>query len=256
MKQAILFVLLVGVAYGQTPSTPPAQPQPPQVLRVFQIKNADVNRLAAMVDVFGARVRPDPSLRVISVSGTEEQVKAIADAISRYDVPPPAQKNVELTFQLVQALPTPVTDKLPSDLEPVIKQLRSTFAFQGYRLADTIQVRGRDGDSFDASSVANFTGMAANAPTTTSQLRAQRVTIGSTDKTPVIRIDNLRLGVRVPQCTNRISGGDCAGGAWQFMENGINTSVDVKEGQKVVIGKTAVGADSAIIIIVTAKVVD
>jgi hypothetical protein len=254
MKSAVLFVLLLGAAYGQAP--PPAASTAPHVLRVFEVKNADVNRLAAMVDVFGARVQPDASLRVISVSGTEEQVRAIEDAIKRFDVPPPARKNVELTFHLVQALPTAVMDKLPSDLEPVIKQLRSTFAFQGYRLADTIQVRGRDGDSFDASSVANFTGMVANAPTTTSQLRAQRVTIGSTDKTPVIRIDNLRLGVRVPQCTNRISGGDCAGGAWQFMDNGINTSVDVKEGQKVVIGKTAVGADSAIIIIVTAKVVD
>jgi hypothetical protein len=254
MKSAILLFVVLAAAYGQTASPPPST-SPPQVLRVFQIKNADVNRLAAMVDVFGARVRPDPSLRVISVSGTEEQVKAIADAISRYDVPPPAQKNVELTFQLVQALPTPVTDKLPGDLEPVIKQLRATFAFQGYRLADTIQVRGRDGDSFEASSVSNFAGMAASAPTSTSKLLVQRVSIGTADKTPVIRIDNLRLGVRIPQCQggNRPAS-ECA--AWQFMDNGINTSVDVKEGQKVVIGKTAVGADSAVIIVVTAKVVD
>lgn len=251
MKRAILFVLLLAPAFGQAPSTPAP---PPMVLRVFQIKNADVNRLARMVDVFGARVRPDPSLKVISVSGTEEQVKAIEDAIQRYDVPPPPQKNVDLTFHLVQALPAAVPDRLPADLEPVIKQLRTAFTFQGYRLADTIQVRTRDEDGFDASSAANFSGLFPNAPTTSSQLRAQRVTVITTGAVPVLRIDNLKLSVRVPQCTSKNNAGECA--QWNFMDNGVNTSVDVREGQKVVIGKTALGADSAVIIVVTAKVVD
>jgi hypothetical protein len=251
MKSAVLFVLLLAPAFGQAPSTPAP---PPMVLRVFQIKNADVKRLAAMVDIFGARVRPDPSLRVIAVSGPQEQVKAIEDAIQRYDVPPPPQKNVDLTFHLLQALPAAVQDNLPADREPVIKPLRTPFTFQGYRLADTIQVRARDEDGFDASSAANFAGLFPNAPTTSTQLRAQRATVIPSGAVPVIRIDNLRLNVRVPQCTGKNNAGECS--QWNFMDNGVNTSVDVREGQKVVIGKTALGADSAVIVVVTAKVVD
>lgn len=254
MRLGIVF-LIASVMFAQEAPAQPEKtpPPPPQVLRVFQVKNADVNRLAAIIDVFGARVRPDPALRVISVSGTQEQVKAIEDAIQRYDVPPPAQRNVELTFHLLQAMTAPGSEKLPVDLEAVVKQLKSTFAYQGYRLGDTLLVRSRDGDSFDASSTANFTGATPGAPNTTSQLRAQRVTIGVTDKVPMIRIDNLRVGVRLPYCSNS-NQSPCS--QWNFMDNGINTSVDIKEGQKVVIGKTAIGSDSAIVVVVTAKVVD
>jgi len=251
MKLGILF-LMAGALFAQQ-APPQPTPPPPQVLRVFQIKNADVSRLAAIVDVFGARVRPDPALRVISVSGTQEQVKAIEDAIQRYDVPPPAQKNVDLAFYLLQATAAQGEDKLPAELEPVVKQLKATFTYKGYGLGDTLLVRTRDGDGFEASSLANFAGSIPGAPNTTTQLRAQRVTIGVTDKVPMLRIDNLRLGVRLPNCTAR-AGGECT--SWNFMDNGITTSVDIREGQKVVIGKTAVGADSAIIVVVTAKVVD
>lgn len=254
MKRAVLFLLLTGALPAQvTPGEKPAGPPP--VLRVFQIKNADVNRLAAIIDVFGARVRPDPGLRVISVSGTPEQVKAIEDAIQRYDVPPPSQKNVELTFHLLQATPgaAPAADKLPAELEPVVKQLRATFAYQGYRVGDTILLRVRDGDRADASSTAAFSGQTAGTPNSTVQLRANRVTIGVTDKVAVIRIDNLNVGLRVPFCTTR-GGAECTG--WQYSDVGISTSVDIREGQKVVIGKTASGSDSAIIAVVTAKVVD
>lgn len=250
MRFAIVLLLATAV-WGQ--QTPQAVPAPPQVLRVFQIKNADVNRLAAIIDVFGARVRPDPALRVISVSGTTEQVKAIEDAITRYDVPPPAQKNVEMTFHLLLAGPAGGAEKMPSELEAVVKQLRATFPYQGYRVADTLQVRTRDGDGFEASSTASFYTVTPGAPSTSTQLRAQRVTIGMTDKVPMLRVDNLKLGLRVPYCSSQPSS-PCT--QFSFMDNGINTSIDIREGQKVVVGKTAVGSDSAIIVVVTARVVD
>ena len=40
------------------------------------------------------------------------------------------------------------------------------------------------------------------------------------------------------------------------VESGVNTDVDVREGQKVVVGKSNFGAEDAFILVVTAKVVE
>ncbi len=46
-------------------------------------------------------------------------------------------------------------------------------------------------------------------------------------------------------------------GQFQYQEVGINTDLDVREGQKVVVGKTNMdSSDRALIVVVTAKVVE
>jgi len=57
----------------------------------------------------------------------------------------------------------------------------------------------------------------------------------------LIRLDTLSLSLRVP------------GG----MDAGINTEITIREGQKVVVGKSNMGApDQALILVVTAKVTE
>lgn len=49
-----------------------------------------------------------------------------------------------------------------------------------------------------------------------------------------------------------------AKGEFNYVEAGISTDVDVPEGKKVVVGKTSAveGSDSALILVISAKVVD
>jgi hypothetical protein len=47
------------------------------------------------------------------------------------------------------------------------------------------------------------------------------------------------------------------GGAYQYIDTGISTDIDVREGQKVVVGKAASeGADKASFLVVMARVLE
>ena len=72
--------------------------------------------------------------------------------------------------------------------------------------------------------------------------------LGPDDKGRAIRIDNLKVGLKVPVMS---------GGNIQYIDTGIATDVDIHEGQKVVVGKANMdGSDRASIIVLMAKVVD
>lgn len=246
-----VLMMTVGLGFGQE-KVPAAAPAP-QEMKVFQIKNADVNRLTAMLSIFGARLEKDASLRLISVSGTREQVKAIEDAITRFDVAPPAQKNVDLTFYLLLATGAGTTEKLPAELDPVVKQLQSTFSYRGYRLMDTLVGRIRDGEAMESSSNPKTEGEPSQGPTSV-QLRVGRVSVGSNEKVNMVRLDTLRVLIRTPACATP-GQQNCT--MFQQTENAIVTSLDLREGQKVVVGKTTLPRpDSAVILVVTAKVVE
>jgi hypothetical protein len=213
--------------------------------RIFEIKHADVNRIAGILETFGS-VRRDSNLRIITFSGSAEVIPAIEQMIKKMDVPQPAPKNVELTFHILQASPEPAGSKLPSELEPVIKQLKATFPYQGFRLVETLLLRARDGNSANVSAVAP----GPSEPTrTTIQLSVGAARISESAQPQVVRIDDLKFGMRVPIPTGPNN--------YSLYDAGLITNIDVREGQKVVVGKANMqGSDGALFLIVTAKVVD
>jgi len=72
--------------------------------------------------------------------------------------------------------------------------------------------------------------------------------VTSDDKARVVRINDLALVLRIPVRS---------GPELNYQEVSIGTSVDALEGQKVVVGKANIdNADSALILVLTAKVID
>lgn len=68
----------------------------------------------------------------------------------------------------------------------------------------------------------------------------------------MIRIDNLRLGAKVP-----VKSGPAGVSNFSTIDTGINTNIDVREGQKIVVGKATIdGSNNALFLVLTAKVVD
>jgi hypothetical protein len=67
----------------------------------------------------------------------------------------------------------------------------------------------------------------------------------------VVRFDALKLAMKVPVVVD-------GKGAINYLDLGISTDVDVPEGKKVVVGKTSAveGSDGALILVISAKVVD
>jgi hypothetical protein len=216
------------------------------VQRIFEVKFADVDRLAEMLRLFGP-VLSNRELRVITVSGSPELVAAVEDAIKRFDVPPPATKNIELTAYLLVASDHTTSNTLP-ELDPVVKQLKGIFGYQGFRLLDTLLVRCRDGREGEAVGVAPPQD-SREIHKTLYSLRFKAARISSDSSGRSIRIDGLRLGPKVPVTTKD--------GGLTYLDTGINTDLDVREGQKVVVGKATIeGSSSALFLVLTAKVVD
>jgi hypothetical protein len=107
-------------------------------------------------------------------------------------------------------------------------------------------IRTRAGQGGDASGVVD--NASKSEFKTISQVKFKSASPSTDDKGRVIRIDNLRVGLKVPVVT---------GGKLNYIDTGIVTDVDIREGQKVVVGKTNMdGSDRASIVVLTAKVVD
>lgn len=230
----------------------PAIEKREQVQKIFEIKHADIDQLANVLRLF-APIQANRQLRVIAVTGPREVVAAVEDAIKRFDVPPPATKNIELTVYLLVALSEQTGAKnTPAELEGVLKQLRTVFTYQGFRLLDTLVVRSRNGMEGEVNGV---------APKNPDDIHPTlyRFAFGSASITSdnntgrMIRIDNLRLGAKVPVKTGPPTGL----ANFTTIDTGINTNIDVREGQKIVVGKATIdGSNNALFLVLTAKVVD
>jgi hypothetical protein len=178
------------------------------------------------------------ALKVMSLSGMPENIMAAEAAIKQFDVAP---KNVELVayFLVGSNQPNPSGGAVPADVRDVITQLKNTFTFKDYSMLDTLTLRTRTGS--DASS----SGALDSSPTPRMTIFSVRnVTIGDEG---TIRIDRMHAGLRIPQSSQ---------GKLEYINTGIDQDVDVKENQKVVVGRASLaGPDKALFVILTAKVV-
>jgi len=156
-------------------------------------------------------------------------------------------QNVEVTLYLMSAVGQPATAGIPTELEGVVKQLRGMFSYKGYELIDTQLLRVRNGHGAEASGVVGGT---AGPYKTISQVRFNAADVSGDERGRTIHIRGLKVGLKVPVPTG-------SGGAFNYLDTGINTDVDVREGQKIVVGKANMdGSDRASIVVLTAKVVD
>jgi hypothetical protein len=225
------------------------------VQKIVDVKYANAvevwNILSQFVDQSeGSIMRGSITLRAIALLGTAENVAKMEEAIKRLDVPPPPTPNIELTAYLLMASEQETTKKLSPDLEGVTKQLKSVFMYSGFRLLDTLMVRCRDGNGGEASGVAPSTSEISNK--TFYSFRFGTAKIVASPGVRMIRLDGLKLGVKVPVTTG---GGPSP--TFSYVDTGTNTDIDVREGQKVVVGKSTIdGSENALFLVLSAKVVD
>jgi hypothetical protein len=64
-------------------------------VKMFQVKYADVGRLANLFRAFGATVQPDSDLKALSVRAPKEVLAAIEESLQPLDVPQTPSKNIE-----------------------------------------------------------------------------------------------------------------------------------------------------------------
>jgi len=207
-------------------------------VKIFTVKPPNVERIQRTVKmvVGDPNVTVDAPSATLVVKASPALMPAVEQVVKELDVATTSAKNIELTFYILEATKQPIADAapLPADLQPAIDQLKSVFSYQGFRLLDTALVRSRSGESAEAS------GQAQLDDSTTGYNLNLRPIVSSETHPATIRIDNLHFQ------------------QWMKATHvGFSANVDLKEGQRAVIGKTSMeGSRSAFILVASGKIVE
>jgi len=222
-----------------------------RVTRVFKLQHADPRDVAQVINVFGGSVTPQPDLGVIVWSGPSEVLPGVDAAVAGLDVPPPPTRNLELTVHLLAALPsTSGAATLPDDLAGVATQLRKVMAIPAVRLVDTAVLRLRERSRNKSLAAVLHADSRTEAAY---RLSLRKVELAGEGDDLTFRLDGLQFTVTVPVAPP--AGSD--GKANAIREVGLDTDIDLRPGQKVVVGKVSAGELSdALILVITGKVVD
>src|SRR5262249_1130020 len=132
-------------------------------------------------------------------------------------------------------------------------QLRNVLSYKGFQVVDTQVVRGMDGRTTQTSghmpTAPKPAPAGTDAPPPTTYNFQTTFRVRGTDRDPIIFLENMKFGVRVPNFSNFSVGG------WQYYDVGINRDGELPRGQQAVVGKTTVG-EQALILVMSAKVID
>ena len=216
-----------------------------RVIKVIQLKYANADRIGDLLSIFGGSLKWDRQTKVLTVVGPPATVAALEEAIKKLDVPPPPVKDIDLTAYFVLATRQPMqAGDLPLELDEVVAQLKGVLNYKSFQLLNTAFIRAQDGGGAGVSGVATIGSDAVNF-----RLNFRSADITLEGKVRTVRIRNLSFEAEhSPNATALVA---------KTTSAGIHTDIDIVEGQKVVVGRTALGfPDNALILVLTAKVID
>jgi hypothetical protein len=249
--------LILGIGILSMAAAAWAQEAPKNTQAIIEVKYADVNRLADLLrPMFNANIKADSSLHVIGVSGPPDLVAAVGAAIQKLDVPLSAEPDVELTVYLISGVAQgPGADDVSQELASTVKQLHALFAYKSYKLSDTLVLRGRTGRPFNG----RDTETEGVLPGSTTRL-SYHLNYSSLEVSPgdprTVHINGLGFSLLGPTVTTTDKTKNTSTSQIQTPAK-IFTDLDVKEGQKTVVGKSSVNsAGDALILVIVPKVVD
>jgi hypothetical protein len=246
----IAFLMLAVAAMAQDKPKEEPKDQTKTVQRLFILKYADPSQIYDVLHVFAPSMIPNREMHALTVSAPPEAIAAIEDALKHLDVPGAAPKDVDLTVYLVLGAETSeqAGGPLPKDLENVVAQLRNTFQFKNYGLLDVMTLRTSDTRSNGRTPSTNSSGGTVNINgrphNVMSNLQIGSLSVSS-DGT-VVRITGLEAGCQIPYAAGENN--------VQTHNLNLHTDVDIKEGQKVVVGRMGMNQGQALFLVITAKV--
>lgn len=229
--------------------TPTADGQ--YVTQIFRVAHADVKDIASVISLFGGRVVPNPDLGVIAWTGPATQLPAVEAAIRSLDVAPVPEPNVELTVYFLSAARTGTSAvTVPAALDGVAVQLQNVFGYDTVNLIETTALRARHG------SRGKLNGILPKRLSDDREARYEfefdRLWVTEDEGGRSIRLDGLSTGVQAPH-TVVVEGKT----ATRYMMTGIDTDIDLREGQKAVIGKTSIeGGAETVFVVVTGSILE
>lgn len=242
-----------GLLEAQEPEAPQRASEPersasrqsePEITKIYKVRHADVEELSSLIRIFSLPLTPNRELGVIGLRGPESKVHAALEALENLDVPPKPTPSIELTLWILLGSKTPDGDELPEALQPVVRQLRGTLGYQAFELLDTVLVRTRHRGKVASGGTFQASGALSVPANYGLDVASAEVVPGSGDRATTVRLNNLRF-VLYPELEEGQTG----------RPTSLETYVEMREGQKVVVGKATTSPDnSGMILVVEARV--
>lgn len=238
-----------GESVVESQVTPPGPGR--RVGRLVAVANRDIIfELMTLVRGLGVEAYASRELGVITLFGLEDAVTTAEDTIRRYDVSPGSRpeagpNNADFTAYLIVARLEGESVPVPDVLESVVAQLRGVLPFKSYELAETVTVRVADTGLVEAVGILPPLSSALSG-STRYELALQNVRLprGGPDRPPAgwVSLDPfLQL-----EMTRTEDG--------EGVSSTIKTRIEIREGQKVVVGKVAIdGAGTSLILVLAMK---
>lgn len=243
MKKTLVMAALVMVAVATGTW---AQEETPQGIerywahQLFKLKHADPVTVQRVLSPLGGVSTPDRELRVILWKGPKELLPAVEKLVASLDVPPPLRRGVQLTFHLLVAGKDGRGTPLPAELEGVGKQVRELFGLEKVALLETLAMRTTEGSAAELTGAVRGFG---NGPWADKcRLQVRQVSLAADERGTVVQLKGLRFDL-----TWQIATGPNVTESGSSMESDI----DVREGQKAVLGKLSAGAAGDTVFVVT-----
>jgi len=263
---ALLLTLVCG-SFAQQPTTQPAPKAEDNYVtekgfksKVFEAKYRDAESLGRVLRQLGsgfkgAAVSANSELKTITVRDFPENLATMEEALKRLDVPGAPRPNIDLHMYVLlasnsSANTAPQSADMPAELKGVLTQLRETLNYRNYDLATSIvqrlteTPRGLRGKgTTDISRSAN--------PADSVPLQYEYA-INSVTMTPgASGASTLQIG----EFTFQTGWSPAANKAGLDDRTQIQTTLNLRDGEKVVVGTATLG-ERALIVVLTAKFIN
>ncbi|MBE0660058.1 MAG: hypothetical protein IH602_20360 [Bryobacteraceae bacterium] len=248
----------------ETPKASPASKPGCCVQQVYQVKHGNAAALYQLLYTNAGQgqtpiLRHNESLNVISVYGTPQEVNSIIANLKGLDIPSMkregvAHKNstIELTAWILAASAEEVGQAIPEVLAAPVAALRKNFGYRSFSVlgADIIRTVERQSFSTNGNASPPQPKLASRAVASYS-MRADSITVEDGEAESSLRLNRFLFRMAAPYCTDP----ECRSTANSIVQ--LESTFRVKEGQQVVVGQSKLdGGDKALVLIVSAKVVD
>ncbi len=255
MRLPIIFaaaVFAVGLSAQEKPDVPEAV-----VIPVKTLSGDSFGRLASLLGVFGAKFRADDRLRTIVIYAPGDVVAQMRKVIEQLDRPGSEAAighNIEMTLAYLRCSTTaqPDAPPLPPDLEAAARQLRAVTQYKNIQLWDIVPVHVQEGRDTDQSFRLPFVLPDLPNISATAQVRIVPEAVITRDGARYVRFRQIKIGFKIPQ--NMASTPNLS---LNYIDVGLSTAGDFKEGQKTVLGKiSGIDNESAIFVVISLKILD
>ena len=245
----LLFVLALAAPGGAQPSSADGsdlleQPRPRTVVKKLDF--LDVRAVPQLLAMLEVQVVVDDRNQAVILRGHDELDTALG-LLDALDDPPTPSPNLELVVTLLGVETGGSLADLPEDLKPVAEQLGRQLGLDGFQLLDTTILRIRDGSQGQVEGI--FTSSSGKAT-------HYRLEIGRARRVGLAR-SQLAGAREIPEGT--VSKFRLDGLEFSLDGHGpqLATDIDLRAGQKAVIGKAAnPGAGGSLILVLDARVLD